>query len=849
MSRILFRDVLFGAGLAAASCIAPAYAQDEIVVVARRVEERLQDVPISITVLNQDQLSNANVVNATDLASVTPSLSTNPQFGSENSNFAIRGFVQDIGTQPSVGVYFNDVVAPRGFSNGLIAGDGAGPGSFFDLQNVQVLRGPQGTLFGRNTTGGAILLVPQQPTDVFEGYITASAGNYDMHRLQGVVNIPLGDQAAVRFGIDDQRRDGYLENTSGIGPDDFNGVNYTAYRGSLRVDFTPTLTNTVMATYTDSDTHGSSQRLVRAVAGGGLFPRFNALGALGEAQLAAQGSDFYEFQQDLANPESVLRTWQLINTTTWDINNNLRFRNIVSYGELTNDQVSPIFGTNLETAGGDPISFSITSPVNHTASQGTFTEEARFEGSNFDDRLTWQGGAYFEYSMPQGVAGSFSPVLANCGNIATLSADDVLTRNAAFDAVMNACSAPLGDGQGVVNVTTGETTAQTTGVYLQGTYDVNEQLALTLGYRYTWDRIKNEANQFTHFLSSTGGLFDPPADFGGFIGTPPGTDFGPSICSNPQASLADNCSAVYSVSTEAPTWLVGLDYTPFEDLLLYAKYARGYRSGTISPNVVPPFTSSAAEQVDTYEIGSKWSFEAGGMPGILNVSLFFNDFESQQLQVGFVRFDIPAAPTAAPLNVGASEIYGAEIQFSIQPIDGLTLALDYAYLQTEIIESPAAVDGNGDGIPDPFVPDPVFGPYLVVGSIFPGDPLVLSPENKFTLSAQYELPLDENIGRVTLGAQLIHTDEQITAAGNATLTGFEDLANLEETDIVNLNIGWEQMFGSSFDLNVFGTNVTEEEYFTYIPGIAQVTGIQTASVGAPSMYGVSLTYRFGANAN
>ncbi|TCM16614.1 TonB-dependent receptor-like protein, partial [Novosphingobium sp. PhB165] len=163
---------------------------NDIIVTARRVEERLQDVPISITAYNQSQLADRNVVNSQDLARYTPSLSANSNFGNENSTFAIRGFVQDTGTAPSVGVYFADVVAPRGASNNVPVGDGAGPGSFFDLSNVQVLKGPQGTLQGRNTTGGAVLLVPQKPTDNLEGFVEGSIGNYDLRRVQAVINIP-----------------------------------------------------------------------------------------------------------------------------------------------------------------------------------------------------------------------------------------------------------------------------------------------------------------------------------------------------------------------------------------------------------------------------------------------------------------------------------------------------------------------------------------------------------------------------------------------------------------------------------------------------------------------------------
>lgn len=117
--------LLLGAAAMNPVLIAPALAQealDEIIVTARRMDERLQDVPISITVINQQEIQNRNIVNATDLAAYVPSLSSNTNFGNENSSFAIRGFVQEIGTAPSVGVYFADVVAPRGASNGIQIG-------------------------------------------------------------------------------------------------------------------------------------------------------------------------------------------------------------------------------------------------------------------------------------------------------------------------------------------------------------------------------------------------------------------------------------------------------------------------------------------------------------------------------------------------------------------------------------------------------------------------------------------------------------------------------------------------------------------------------------------------------
>src|SRR6201999_3289965 len=123
-------------------------------------------------------------------------------------------------------------------NGGTTNGNGAGPGSFFDLENVQVLKGPQGTLFGRNTTGGAILLVPQKPTSVLEGYVEGSYGNYNMNRIQAVANIPFSEIARFRIGVDHESREGYLDNTSGIGPNRFNDIDYTALRASLVVDVT-----------------------------------------------------------------------------------------------------------------------------------------------------------------------------------------------------------------------------------------------------------------------------------------------------------------------------------------------------------------------------------------------------------------------------------------------------------------------------------------------------------------------------------------------------------------------------------------------------------------------------------
>ncbi len=269
--RIFQKAVLWATVAMPLGMAAPAWAQsadvadeatvdEEVIIVnARRVEERLQDVPVSVTVLSEEALANNNITSAKDIATFTPSLVTNNRFGADNTTWTIRGFTQEQRTTATVGTYFADVVALRG-SGATQGGDGAGPGNLFDLSNVQVLNGPQGTLFGRNSTGGAVLLVPKRPTDIFEGYVEGSLGDYDMRRFQAVLNIPVADSFRVRLGVDRNQRDGYLKNAGKIGFGPFGNaggsVDYVALRFSAVADLSPDVENYTVVTYSNSQSTG-----------------------------------------------------------------------------------------------------------------------------------------------------------------------------------------------------------------------------------------------------------------------------------------------------------------------------------------------------------------------------------------------------------------------------------------------------------------------------------------------------------------------------------------------------------------------------------------------------------------
>jgi iron complex outermembrane receptor protein len=819
--------LIMGTALAAAAPVsayaqaAPAAAADDtgsIIVTARRVEERLQDVPISITVYNQQQLANKNVTSAVDLATYTPSLAANNNFGSDNTTFAIRGFAQDIGTAPSVGTYFGDVVVPRGASNGQPVGDGASAGDFFDLASVQVLKGPQGTLFGRNTTGGAVLFVPQKPTSKLEGYVLGGVGNYNMIRVQGVINVPLSDTFRVRLGVDRMTQDGYLHNVSGIGPKDFNNTDYTAVRLSMVGDLTPNLENYIIASYSRSTNHGAMGKLVAANASQGLF------GPLSAGQLAQQGSGFYNVEN--AIPQAQLRTvqWQVIDTTTWKATDNVTIKNIASYAQIKQRGSSPIFGINWQI----PVDGTVyntnfqesTSPAGrNTADESTFTDELRFEGNTSDNRFTYQAGAYLEVVRPLSQVGSQSPGFSSCldGNGSTFNCTDPL------GAMLLGFGVPASHAHvGNINYTVGTTSFHDVGVYAQGTYKLSDQFKVTGGVRYTWDHESIDTVQkvYTELLAPAYGVSG-------------------SHCSNPLANA--DCETKFFVKSHKPTWLIDFDYNPSHALLVYAKYARGYRSATIAPNIpeggtlANPDTSLnyvKPEKVDAFEVGFKSSF-AEAIHGTFNVAAFYNKFSNQQLQVGFLPIDPSLYPqTAAPVNAGKSKIYGAEVEASIRPFQGFELTASYTYLRTRI-----------DAVTTP----PSNVAYNTVPAFIVGDEEVLSPRNKLVVGANYTLPTPSEWGKLSIGGSLTYRDSMLVnyidrINPDPTIAAFSRLPSLT---LIGANVNWNNVGGAPVDLAFFVTNLTNKQYYNYAAGLGSPQlGFETATVGAPRMFGGTAKVHF-----
>lgn len=795
----------------------PAFAQkktkasvlEEVIVTAQRREQNAQEVSISVTVFDQEQINNANMVNTADLALYTPSLSVKSLFGPENAAFNIRGFSKELRTTATVGTYFAEVVAPRGQIL-QTSGDGAGPGTMFDLQNIQVLKGPQGTLFGRNTTGGAVLMAPQKPTDVFEGYVELSAGNFELRQQRAVVNLPVHERVRLRLGVDNKEREGHLTNITGIGAGKLGNVDYTAGRLSLVVDITDSLENYTVVNYADSDTNGYGSRIFTC----NPDATFEALrpGAC-QDQLDRQrstGQDgFYDVVSTVPDPRVAIEDLRAINHLTWDITDSITIKNILAYMHLETLNSQDVFGTQfIETQGaliGIPLpggiadpnreflhGYSIPHPEFPVTSQESRVAELQVQGRSFNDRLDWQTGVYYENSEPDGFSGNISPSTLSC-DLNTIATGDPSQYNC-FDALAGRI--------GGVTHQALKTEYTNKAAYGQATFDILEQLSLTTGVRYTWDRMEGFAKKTRYTFAG----------------------------SEQQEPIVIEQSPVQE--SEAPTGLLELQYRPFQTMMLYVKYVRGYRQGGVNTASDPGIDTHEKETVDMYEIGAKTEFD-WPIPGRFNFAVFDNDLTDMQLQSGFLS--PTSGTTTAIFNAGKARIKGFEFDGFFQLLERLTAHFSYSYLDTELLEQETeenrrkVEEAAGSGAGDTFTPSAVVG-----------DELPFTPERSYTLGLDYRLPLPTSIGEISVGATYAHTGEQRVTASTSSPSSV-----LDGFSVLNFNVNWANMFDKPWNLSLFATNVRDEEYITFQHGSFNSLGFESRSVGQPRMYGARLTYSFG----
>jgi iron complex outermembrane recepter protein len=452
-------------------------------------------------------------------------------------------------------------------------------------------------------------------------------------------------------------------------------------------------------------------------------------------------------------------------------------------------------------------------------SQQTFTEELQLQGRVADDFFTYQAGAYFEKSKPlDGFQGSYSQNNIACTDVFSLQCQNVVTEPNP-PAVASTTNGFIQNSRTKYNFTD-------TGLYAQGTLKINEQLSLTTGVRYTSDKTEGLGQvikiSFPTPNTPVYGCAQPSIAVQG--GTAAQVQADPSLCNFRRTEKSSK-----------PTWLIDLDYKPMDNLLTYVKYARGYRQGGVNVSSYGLETWKP-EQVDLYEVGTKLNWRSV-VPGSFNVAVFYNDFSNQQIAINTLPCNLnPAAANCAGFNLanspspaqgigngGTSIIKGVEADLMVSPITGLNLSLAYAYLDTEL----KSID-----VPPPATGFASFTPNAIVGG-----PLQNTPKNKGSATVSYTLPLPEGIGRITPSAT--YTAQGTTFGNNSSLT----LKTLPKQKQWNLNLDWKEIVGSTVDVSLFATNVTNEKYFVFASGAS--FGWDAVVLNEPRIYGARVKYRFG----
>jgi iron complex outermembrane receptor protein len=594
---------------------------EEIVVTARRREERVQTVPIAISAFSQDTLNKNNITSVQDLQNLVPSL-TAASSARDSVALSIRGqggFAP--GGSPSVTSYMNEVPTPI-----------FGLGSYFDLQSVEVLKGPQGTLFGQNSVGGAITLVSKRPTNDFGGNIEATFGNYNDKEIEGMLNIPIiKDKLLIRVAGEGQLRDGYTTLLGTVAhPNeriDLDNREFTSFRG--RVTFRPTddIENDFIADYYLSNTNGSSYIL------SAVDPKGLAVAFLGKAVLQALAEQMAlgprtEIESWVDDPVSKTLNQGFTDIFRYDIADDLTFRNILGY------RFSEYTARQNTSAAPLPI---LTFPTRtlYPLLTKQYTEEPQFQGKSFGGKLIWVLGGFFQRNPPQPYYTVHEEIF------------------------------------GAINYYSSTQPAEETeAIYAQGTYDLSdlvEGLKFTGGYRYTWDYRS---------LSS-----------GTISGNPPHQGCVPAFLKLP-------CTLAGNGSFHAPTWTVDFDYQLAPDTLAYVASRRGYRSGGFNNFTLDKADQEfGPEFVTDLEIGLKSTVEISGMKARTNVAAYRQWYDAVQLPDTILQNGLPAAVT---LNAASAVLNGVEFEGMLVPTKGLELTATYAYGEAGFTSfaSPAALAAN-----------------------------------------------------------------------------------------------------------------------------------------------------------
>jgi iron complex outermembrane receptor protein len=635
-----------------------ASALEEVVVTARKREESLQDTPIAISAFSAAALERQQITSTEDLDQVAPNLqfaSYGPLTGNNSAaQVYIRGIGQSDGSSgvdPGVGLYIDDVYMGRSVGGVL---------DFRDISNVQILRGPQGTLFGRNTIGGAVLLTTTLPGKEFGGTARVGLGDDNLYEGFAAVDVPIADTLGARFSVGARQRDGYVTRV-------FDGVdlgNEETYTLQSSIQWLPSdsLTLTLRGDYTKEDENGSpfvfaaineSQVFPAAISRGAgcpgaTFPPPSVPQNIADERCANDATwNLGKYRNGGNAPaESTLENWGVSGTLQWELTNAFAVKSITAYRELDWSGSRDADNTEL-----------LVLHTDYSSAGDQFSQE--LQALVETERLRGVVGAfYFEETIDDFLLVPFAappPLVASGAIPGSLDYQRAFIDNDNF------------------------------ALFTQWTYNATDALSLTAGVRYT------EETKGIRIISFTVTPLTAPVRIPTTMNTP--LVAGPGLNITPEH---------FENKYESTTGSASIQYRWNEAVMTYLSWSQGFKSGGFNQryNLAPPDNLPVAfdeETAETFELGVKSEL---GAHLRVNAAVFSTDYDNMQL-----TYRLGIVPLL--FNAGKSSIEGAELEVTYAP-GRLLLEASAGYLDNQFDEI-AIVPGTTQTVgPDntlPFAPE------------------------------------------------------------------------------------------------------------------------------------------------
>jgi len=851
--------------LAIATCTAmPASAQDaskaqtqaggleEIVVTATKRSENLQDVPVAVSAISSSELAAQGVFDTSDLNGSMPNLQVSSAYGSQQPNFTLRGI--GVGTELSasaaspVGVYVDEVYQTYRASQGQ---------QLYDLNQVEVVRGPQGTLYGRNTTGGAINFITRKPALKGDnGYLTVGYANYDRWNFEGAVELtPVEDRFGIRIAGTYVKMDPYIHNLMPAGLNktaaggasgrnfatgrDPGGDESYAFRGTMRFKPVDALDITLKG-YASKSTGGAAASLGAGPykSNPGLFdyenpnfilsPLFQALGSKGAGLLPSSysraGLSDTEIEQDTVG-RAVTRTEGAVLTVKADLADRLSLTSITGYdsGLYLQTQTDCDSGPLRLCSNGYRSDFK------------AFNQDMRLDYSSGPFKMI--AGAYYGWdSVTSNNAIDIFNLLSDVRAAVGLPATWFNPAGGFNGKVLSAGSVPTG----ILGKQHFRQERESWAVYGEGSYEITPTVKFTAGLRYTTDITRYRDGITTYYDDAGNARMLAVSAYGApYFLSPVYNEAGAVVIPATGGSVPGGINKDGKTSRISGRAI--LDWKPVDGVMLYASYSRGYRAGTFNGLAYissPQVYFVKPEEVNAYEVGFKTRFLDNRLQ--VNGSFFYYDYKNQQSQV------VDQSVTANVITLDGT-MKGLELDVEFAATDRLTLSASLGLLDSKYKDfdqaSCAALNLSG------------LYPAQKGSCVQSGAGSVSVGGNPFPYAPKSSINLGFDWDAADVGAGTIKVHGDTAYSGRFYYDSFKDysrgvLKNLA-TGVYTNGEGDYWVFNSRisyvtdrYTLSVWGKNLSNRLYF---PGGYPNEGITGAGYlvrALPRTFGVEATVRF-----